>query len=244
MRPNGRNVEFTADDLEAKFAVETRGFGAGVAPETRAAVNGDTLKTGFDECDAETPAAHFGQCGHTAETPRAVVRFTGRGFAINRGNAGQTPFCVGAEVDGVSVLIAGEDSLSGGASRTQHDGPNGVSVGRRNRLDDGTATAGWFVWHQQQGVLHAGWCQEVYNGGDRSGSVRRVAAPERVDYNLRVAASLFGSTEGRETAVARSSRGLGHQILILKIRGSNPLRATIAHISCEPLRAGLRAGPT
>ena len=26
--------------------------------------------------------------------------------------------------------------------------------------------------------------------------------------------------------LARSSRGLGHQILILKIRGSNPLRAT------------------
>ena len=44
--------------------------------------------------------------------------------------------------------------------------------------------------------------------------------------NLRFVARLIRIVSAFSASLARSSRGPGHQILILKIRGSNPLRAT------------------
>ena len=64
-------------------------------------------------------------------------------------------------------------------------------------------------------VFHGTYC--------KSKPLLLIARPSNLSYNFLAMTRAFVQ-KSRDSA--RSSRGLGHQILILKIRGSNPLRAT------------------
>jgi hypothetical protein len=134
MRPDGRDVEFCADNPPAVLRVKIRSTRPRIAPEDRRAIFPRRSHARIEQRLAKPRAAHLRQRGHAAELEcgrhaRLRCDFFRIRHEIDRGDADEPVADECTEVERARRIIAIEDRRFARKARTQHGPAHGDRLG-------------------------------------------------------------------------------------------------------------------